>query len=518
MNELPIVAILGRPNVGKSTLFNRLVGKKIALVDDQPGVTRDRRYGAANLAGLEFQIIDTAGMEEAPEEALQYRMHAQSLSAIDEAQVLLFVLDARAGVTPPDRIFAQLLRRSGKPVIIIGNKAEGNAGRAFLGDIYALGFDNVVLLSAEHGEGLGDLYEALDGQFGAPRGEEEMRNKRTAKKPKANPRKNSTAGVPSPSRGGTGRGASDSALTEAPSSNLLPQGEEVSREAPIEDAKEEPFNGAMRLVILGRPNAGKSTLVNSMLGQDRLLVGPEAGITRDSIMVDFEHNGIKIEMVDTAGMRKRANVQGKIEKLAVSDSIRAMTFAEVVVILLDATAPMEKQDAALASLVEREGRACVIGLNKWDLIKGDKAEFLEEIRYLLNKQLGQMHGITVVPISALQGKGMEKLLDACLAARAIWNKRVPTAALNRWLEGLISHHTPPLVKGRRLKIKYLTQVKARPPTFHLFCNMADEFPESYLRYIVGSLRESFELPGTPIRLLLKESGNPFEKYKKRINK
>ena len=483
MNELPIVAILGRPNVGKSTLFNRLVGKKIALVDDQPGVTRDRRYGAADLAGLEFQIIDTAGMEEAPEEALQYRMHAQSLSAIDEAQVLLFVLDARAGVTPPDRIFAQLLRRSGKPVIIIGNKAEGNAGRAFLGDIYALGFDNVVLLSAEHGEGMGDLYDALDGQFGAPREFDDGLRQKAVKKPKKNAKKP----------------------------------KKLEADAPV-DESEEPLAERLRLVILGRPNAGKSTLVNSMLGQDRLLVGPEAGITRDSIMVDFEHSGVKIEMVDTAGMRKRANVQGKIEKLAVSDSIRAMTFAEVVVVLLDATAPMEKQDASIAALVEREGRACVIGLNKWDLIKGDKAEFLEEIRYLLNKQLGQLKDISIVPISALEGKGMEKLLDACLAARAVWNKRTSTATLNRWLEGLISHHTPPLVKGRRLKIKYMTQVKARPPTFHLFCNMADEFPESYLRYIVSSLRESFELPGTPIRLLLKESGNPFEKYKKRINK
>lgn len=486
MNHLPIVAILGRPNVGKSTFFNRLVGKKIALVDDQPGVTRDRRYGHADLAGLEFQVIDTAGMEEAPEEALQHRMHDQSLKSIEEAAVLLFVVDARVGITPPDRIFAQLLRRSGKPVIVIGNKAEGNAGRAFLGDIYALGFDHVVLLSAEHGEGLGDLYEALDGYVGTPRDATDMRTK-TPKKPKNNAKKPKI---------------------------LLENTDDL---AALDEA-EEPLPDRLRLVILGRPNAGKSTLVNSMLGQDRLLVGPEAGITRDAIMVDFEHAGVKIEMVDTAGMRKRANVQGKLEKLAVADSIRAMTFAEVVVILLDATAPLEKQDAALAALVEREGRACVIGLNKWDLVTGDKAEFIEEIRYMLDKQLGQMHGITVVPISALQGKGMEKLLDACLAARKIWNKRVSTASLNRWLEGLITHHTPPLVKGRRLKIKYMTQVKARPPTFHLFCNMADEFPESYLRYIVHSLRDSFQFPGTPIRLLLKESDNPFEKYKKRINK
>ncbi|OYW13527.1 MAG: ribosome biogenesis GTPase Der [Rhodospirillales bacterium 12-54-5] len=490
--ELPIIAILGRPNVGKSTLFNRLVGKKIALVDDQPGVTRDRRYGDANLAGLQFRIIDTAGMEEAPDEHLQSRMHGQSLAAIEEADVLLFALDARAGVTPPDRIFAQLLRRSGKPVIIVGNKAEGNAGRAFLGDIYALGFDNVVLLSAEHGDGFVDLYEALALHVSDPTVYDDSDRKNTKKKPKV-----------------------ASAKSKAAASKRAPETEAADDEL----ADEEPLPNKLRLVILGRPNAGKSTLVNSMLGQDRLLVGPEAGITRDSIMVDFEHAGVHIELVDTAGMRKRANVQSKLEKLAVADSIRAMVYAEVVVILLDATAPMEKQDAALASLVEREGRACVIGLNKWDLIKGDaKPAFLDEIRYMLDRQLGQMHGITVVPISAIQGKGMEKLLDACIAAREIWNKRVSTATLNRWLEGLISHHTPPLVKGRRLKIKYLTQVKARPPTFHLFCNMAEEFPESYLRYIVGALRESFGLPGTPIRLILKESNNPFEKYKKRINK
>lgn len=468
-DSLPTIAILGRPNVGKSTLFNRLVGKKLALVDDQPGVTRDRRYGNADFAGLKFRIIDTAGMEEAPDEKLQHRMHGQSLSAIEEADVLLFALDARAGVTPPDRIFAQLLRRSGKPVIIVGNKAEGNSGRAALGDIYALGFDQVVLLSAEHGEGLGDLYEALAEAIGAP--EEEAPKKRKRKKTEIEP--------------------------------------------PTEELEEEPLDPRLRLVILGRPNAGKSTLVNSMLGQDRLLTGPEAGITRDAIQVEFEHNDIRIELVDTAGMRKRTNIQDKVEKLAVSDAIRAMTYAEVVVVLLDATAPLEKQDATIAALVEREGRACVIGLNKWDLVKGNKPEYLEELRYMLDKQLGQMHGITIVPISALQGKGLEKLLDACLAAREVWNKRISTSKLNRWLEGLISHHTPPLVRGRRLKIKYLTQVKSRPPTFHLFCNMAEEFPDSYLRYIVGAMRESFDMPGVPIRLVLKASDNPFEKYKKR---
>lgn len=454
MQRLPIIAILGRPNVGKSTLFNRLVGRKLALVDDQPGVTRDRRYADGRLSDLAFRVVDTAGMEKADDEALQARMMGQTEAAIDEADILLFVVDSRIGLTPMDEFFANQCRQSGKPVILIANKAEGNAGRAFLGDFYALGFEHIVPLSAEHNEGMGDLFDALCA---------------------------------------------------------------VGVEAENLDEADTEMDKPLNLVILGRPNAGKSTLINALIGENRLLTGPEAGITRDSIAVPFEYGGQKFQLFDTAGMRKRVNMSGKLEKLAVSDSIRALTFAEVVVLLLDATCPLEKQDAVLGSLIEREGRSVVIGLNKWDLITGDKKQFLDDFQHQLSKQLPQLAGIHVVPLSATKGKGLEKVLDAVLSARETWNIRVGTAELNRWLEGLISHHTPPMIKGRRLKIKYITQTKSRPPTFHLFTNNAKDFPGAYLGYITNNLRETFKLHGTPIRLLLKQPDNPFEKHKRRIN-
>ncbi len=481
--HLPLIAIIGRPNVGKSTLFNRLVGKRLALVDDQPGVTRDRRYADGSLADLRFRVIDTAGMEEAPEGALATRMFDQTKAAMDEADLLLFVVDVRAGVTPIDEHFAKLVRRSSKPVILVGNKAESNRVNA-TSDIYALGFEQMALISAEHGEGLGELYEVM-----APYVDHVPDELRSGKRKKTNKRAEKKAAE---------RG----------------EAEDVFEEEELDDGVKKPIN----LVILGRPNAGKSTLINSLIGEDRLLVGPEAGITRDSIAIPFDYHGTQFNLHDTAGMRKRANVQEKLEKLAVSDSIRALTFAEVVVILIDATAPLEKQDATLASLVEREGRACVIGLNKWDLIpQNARKEMLEEIDYMLGKQLSQLAGITVAPVSALKGTGLDALFNACLTAHEVWNRRVGTAEMNRWLETTMAHHSPPLVKGRRLKIKYITQVKSRPPTFHLFCNMADEFPGSYLQYLVRGLRETFGLNGTPIRLILKESNNPFAKNKKRIN-
>ncbi|MFZ4540609.1 MAG: ribosome biogenesis GTPase Der [Rickettsiales bacterium] len=478
---LPLIAIIGRPNVGKSTLFNRLVGKKLALVDDQPGVTRDRRYADGSLADLRFRIIDTAGMEDAGPETLATRMFDQTKAAMEEADLLLFVVDVRAGVTPIDEHFAKLVRRSGKPVILVGNKAESNRVNAS-SDIYTLGFEEVALISAEHGEGLGEFYEALAPYV-------------------------ATALEPASSKPKRANKRSDKKAAE--------RGEDVEQfEEEEDDGQKKPIN----LVILGRPNAGKSTLINALIGEDRLLVGPEAGITRDAISVPFDYHGTEFNLHDTAGMRRRANVTGKLEKLAVSDSIRALTFAEVVVMLIDATAPLEKQDATLASLVEREGRACVIGLNKWDLIpQNARKEMLEEIDYMLNKQLSQLHGITVAPVSALKKSGLDALLNACLTAHEVWNRRVPTAEMNRWLETTMAHHSPPLVKGRRLKIKYITQVKSRPPTFHLFCNMADEFPGAYLKYLVGGLRTTFGLNGTPIRLILKESNNPFAKNKKRIN-
>ena len=480
--HFPLIAIIGRPNVGKSTLFNRLVGKRLALVDDQPGVTRDRRYADASLADLRFRVIDTAGMEEAGPAALSTRMFEQTKLAMDEADLLLFVVDVRAGVTPIDEHFAKLVRKSKKPVILIGNKAESNRVNA-VSDIYSLGFGDMALISAEHGEGMGELYEALAPYVDSERDTKEARQKKPNKR-------------------------ADKKLAEA--------GEDAEEAYMEED--EDHTGKPVELVILGRPNAGKSTLINALIGEDRLLVGPEAGITRDSITVPFDYHGTQFNLHDTAGMRKRANVQGKVEKLAVNDSIRALTFAEVVVILIDATAPLEKQDMTLAALVEREGRACIIGINKWDLIPMNKRkDYLEEIDYLLNKQLSQMHGITVAPVSALKKTGMDALLNACLQAKEVWCRRVNTSEMNRWLETTMAHHSPPLVKGRRLKIKYITQVKARPPTFHLFCNMADEFPGSYLKYLVQGMRDALGLQGTPIRLILKESNNPFAKNKKRIN-
>lgn len=480
--QFPLIAIIGRPNVGKSTLFNRLVGKRLALVDDQPGVTRDRRYADASLADLRFRVIDTAGMEEAGPSALATRMFDQTKAAMEEADLLLFVVDVRAGITPIDEHFAKLVRKSRKPVILIGNKAESNRVNA-VSDVYSLGFTDMALISAEHGEGMGELYEQLVPYVDSERDTKEARKKKPNKR----------ADKKSAERGD--------------------EAEEVYVEEE-EDIAGKPLN----LVILGRPNAGKSTLINALIGEDRLLVGPEAGITRDSIAVPFDYHGTPFNLHDTAGMRKRANVQQKLEKLAVNDSIRALTFAEVVVILIDATAPLEKQDMTLASLVEREGRACIIGINKWDLIPMNKRkDYLEEIDYLLNKQLAQMHGITVAPVSALKKTGMDALLNACLQAKEVWCRRVGTSEMNKWLETTMAHHSPPLVKGRRLKIKYITQVKSRPPTFHLFCNMADEFPGSYLKYLVQGMRDTLGLQGTPIRLILKESNNPFAKNKKRIN-
>ena len=448
MQVLPTIAIIGRPNVGKSTLFNRLVGRKLALVDDQPGVTRDRRYAEGRLADLKFRLIDTAGMEEAHETALEARMMLQTEAAMAEADLLLFMVDGRVGTTPVDEYFARQVRTSGKPVILIVNKAEGNAGKAFLGDMYALGFEHVVPLSAEHNEGMGDLFDAMV--------------------------------------------------------ELGIEAEQVDDE---EDTEGKPIN----LVIMGRPNAGKSTLINALLGEQRLLTGPEAGITRDTITVPFEYKHQRFNLFDTAGMRRRTNMDGKLEKMAVTDTIRALNFAEVVVLLMDATVALEKQDAVLGSLVEREGRSIVIGLNKWDLITGDKKLFLEDFQHALSKQLPQLAGIHVIPLSAARGQGLEKVLDAVLSARETWNIRVPTGELNRWLEGLIAHHTPPMIKGRRLKVKYITQVKTRPPTFHLFTNNAKEFPGAYQKYILNNMRETFKMQGTPIRIILKQPDNPYEK-------
>lgn len=448
----PLVAIVGRPNVGKSTLFNRLVGKKLALVDDKPGVTRDRREGEARLGDLEFRIIDTAGLEEATEESLLGRMRAQTEAAIGDADVILFVIDARVGILPADRPFAEMVRRSGKPVILIANKAEGNAGLAGAYDAFSLGLGDPVPFSAEHGEGLADLFEALMPFF--------------------------------------------------PDPNAEPEEDEAESNKPLQVA------------IVGRPNAGKSTLINRMIGEDRLLVGPEAGITRDSISLDWNWRGREIKLFDTAGLRKRARVEDKLEKLSVADALRAVRFAEVVVILLDATIPFEKQDLSIVDLVETEGRALVIGVNKWDLV-ADQQGLLKELKEKATRLLPQVRGAPVVPLSGLAGTGIDPLMKAILQVYETWNRRISTAKMNQWLADALETNPPPAVSGRRIKIRYMTQIKARPPHFAIFGNQLDALPKSYSRYLVNKLRESFDLPGVPIRISLRMGNNPFDKAKKR---
>lgn len=445
------VAIVGRPNVGKSTLFNRLVGKKLALVDDRPGVTRDRREGEARLGDLTFNIVDTAGLEEADEASLAGRMRAQTEAAIADADVILFVVDVRAGLTPTDRAFADVVRRSGKPVVLLANKAEGGKGIEGAYEAFGLGLGDPVPISAEHGEGLGELHDALEA--------------------------------------------------------LLPR-EPEEDEDEVEEVEE--ADRPVRVAIVGRPNAGKSTLVNRMLGEERLLTGPEAGITRDTISLDWDWRGRRVKLFDTAGMRKRARVEDKLEKLSVADGLRAVRFADVVVVLLDATIPFEKQDLTIVDLVEREGRALVIGLNKWDLV-ADRPGLLKELKEEASRLLAQVKGVPVVPLSGLAGEGIDVLMKAVFAAHDVWNRRVSTAQLNRWLGDMLASHPPPAVAGRRIKIRYMTQVKARPPHFAIFGNQLQELPRSYTRYLVNGLREAFDLPGVPIRLSLRTGKNPYEK-------
>jgi GTP-binding protein len=459
-----IVAIVGRPNVGKSTLFNRLVGKKLALVDDRPGVTRDRREGEAHLGHLSFKVIDTAGLEEAEKDSLTARMRAQTETAIAQADVVLFMIDARLGLTPMDQTFADLVRRTGKPVILLANKAEGRKGTDGIFESYALGLGDPVPFSAEHGEGTSDLLEALAPYVDVEPEEDEAEE-------------------------------------------AWPDAEAA---APADEEAEYLPSGPLRVTIIGRPNAGKSTLVNRIIGQDRMLTGPEAGITRDTISVDWEWRGKPVKLFDTAGMRKRARIEEKLEKLSVGDALRAIRFAEVVVVLLDSTIPFEKQDLTLVDLSEREGRAIVIGLNKWDLV-ADKQGLLAELREKAGYVLAQVRGVEIVPLSGLAGDGIDRLMQAVFKSYEIWNKRVSTARINRWLEGVLSAHPPPAVAGRRIKIRYMTQVKARPPTFALFGNQLEHLPVSYLRYLGNNLREGFELPGTPIRIHTRGGGNPYDK-------
>ena len=442
------VAIVGRPNVGKSTLFNRLVGRRLALVDDEPGVTRDRREGDARLGDLSFTAIDTAGFEEGGPSTLSGRMRAQTEAAIAAADAVLFLIDARTGVTPLDRAFADLLRRANKPVILVANKSEGAAGEAGALEAYELALGEPVRISAEHGEGLADLYDALRAAL--------------------------------------------------PEETILAAGEEQ---------KTAPAPQPVRVAVVGRPNSGKSTLINRLLGEERLLTGPEAGITRDAIAVDLRWQGRHFRLFDTAGLRRRSRVEGKLEKLSVADALNAIRFAEVVILLMDAQAPYEEQDLRIANLVEREGRALVLALNKWDLVGG--RPHADRLREEADRWLPQVKGVNVVAVSGLTGAGLDRLVEAVVASHAVWNRRVPTAALNRWLAQVTAAHPPPAVAGRRVKLNYVTQPKSRPPTFVLFCTRADAVPDAYRRYLVNELREAFDLPGTPIRLTLREKANPY---------
>jgi len=442
------VAIVGRPNVGKSTLFNRLVGQRLALVDDTPGVTRDRREGEARLADLSFRVIDTAGLEESEAESLEGRMRAQTERAVADADAVLFMIDARAGVTPLDDHFAEWLRRSGRPVVVVANKSEGRAGTAGVLDAYALGLGEPVPISAEHGEGLADLHEALVA-FERP----------------AEP-------------------------TEA-----------VDAAAP---ESERP----LQLAIVGRPNVGKSTLANRLLGEDRLLTGPEAGITRDAITIDWRWRDRDIRLVDTAGLRRRARVDEKLEKLSVGDTLRAIRFAELVVLVVDATQGLDKQDLTIARLVENEGRALVLAASKWDLVD-DRQATLQRLHDRLEASLQQLAGIAIVAVSGRTGMGLDKLMEAAVATHAVWNRRIPTPQLNRWLAEAQERNPPPLVDGRRLKLRYMTQANTRPPTFALFASKPGDLPETYRRYLVNLMRESFDLPGVPIRVMLRKGKNPY---------
>jgi GTP-binding protein len=454
MSTPPVIAIIGRPNVGKSTLFNRLTGKRTALVSDVPGLTRDRREGEADLAGNAVTIVDTAGLEQAKRGSIAERMRQQSEAAFAAADLILFVVDAREGITPDDKSFGKLVRSSGRPVVLVANKSEGRAGEEGFYAAFELGFGEPVAISAEHGEGLSDLETEMLAALGLK------------------------------AVHATGEEAEEARATARP----------------------------IRVAIVGRPNAGKSTLVNTFLGEERMITGPEPGLTRDSVPSDIEWSGRKVRLFDTAGLRRKAKITETAEKLSASDAIRAIRFAEVVVLLIDAERPLEHQDLTIGDLVTEEGRALVIAINKWDLVE-DKQKMLKELRETLGYRLAQVPGVALVPLSALSGRGIERLSTAVLEAYDLWNKRVSTPDLNRWLQEALGRHSPPAVSGRRIKLRYITQPSTRPPTFVAFCSRPQDLPQSYIRYLTNSLREAFKLPGVPLRLNLRKGDNPFAKHK-----
>lgn len=456
------VAIIGRPNVGKSTLFNRLVGRRVALVDDSPGVTRDWREGDARLGDLAFTVVDTAGLDDSVDETLSGRMRQQTMRALDRCDVALFVIDARDGLTALDRHFADWLRTRARPTILVANKCEGEAGAAGLYEAFGLGLGHPIGISAEHGEGMADLYEAL--------------------RPFVDAAAEAEADAGPAPEGASGGGI---------------------------DAEDDPAR-PLRLAVVGRPNVGKSTLINRLIGEERLLTGPEAGITRDSIRVQYSYRDRPVQLIDTAGLRRKSNVTEKLERLSVADTLTAVRFAEVVVVVLDATQALERQDLAIIRLVANEGRALVIALNKWDLVE-DRAAVAREVSLRMDEILPEVRGTTIVRLSAETGEGLGKLMPAAFEAYRLWNKRITTAQLNRWLADMVERHPPPAPKGRRLQLRYMTQVKSRPPTFALWVNRPAELPESYKRYLANDLRETFAMPGVPIRITPRRSKNPYVK-------
>lgn len=466
MTSTPVIVIAGRPNVDKSTLFNRLTGRRTALVSDMPGLTRDRREEAAEIGGLAVRVVDTAGLEEAESGSIAARMRHQSETAISAADLVLFVIDARAGLTPADEAFARTVRTSGKPVVLVVNKCEGRAGEGGFYEAFKLGLGEPVAVSAEHGEGLGDLEAAMLDRLGLGMGDDDSDTDDTDDK----------------------RGADT-------------------------DESDDPAR-PLRVAIVGRPNAGKSTLVNALLGEERMITGPEPGLTRDSIATLLEVSGRRIKLFDTAGLRRKARIDELAEKLAASDAVRAIRFAEVVVLLVDAEHPLEHQDLTIAGMVIAEGRSLVVAVNKWDLVT-EKQKRLADIRELVEEKLADVPGVPLVTISALGERNLDKLWAAVFKVHADWNRRLSTSDLNRWLEEALSRHAPPAASGRRIKLRYVTQPSTRPPTFVAFCSKPDDLPRSYVRYLLKSLRDAFDLPGVPIRFNMRKGENPYEKRRGR---
>jgi GTP-binding protein len=481
MTAKATIAIVGRPNVGKSTLFNRLTGRRTALVSDLPGLTRDRKEGEASIGGHVVRLVDTAGLEEAPATTIQGRMRAQSETAIQTADLILFVVDARAGLTATDKAFARIVRTAGRPTVLVANKSEGRAGQEGIYETFELGLGEPVAISAEHGEGIGDLEVDMLAALGL---EPVQRGSR---------------------RGGRAR---RDELEQAPVGDDADADIAGDIDGNGEEAADTGTHRPLRVAIVGRPNAGKSTLVNALLGEDRMITGPEPGLTRDSVASTFMWAGRRIELFDTAGLRRKARIHETAEKLAASDAVRAIRFAEVVVLLVDAERPLEHQDLTIGELVTEEGRALVVAVNKWDLVEA-KQSALAKIRETVGEKLSQVEGVPVVPVSALGEHGLDKLMKAVLEAAEVWNRRVPTPALNRWLQEALTRHPPPAASGRRIRLRFATQPSTRPPTFVAFCSKPADLPGSYIRYLVRSLRQTFGLPGTPIRFNLRKGGNPY---------